>query len=97
MDELEKTVSSSELTYWIAFSNIEPFGYPMDNYRMAVPAASIVGAIQSTIPLPKGKRRPKPPKPSDFYPAQKGKQPDLTPEQREHIRKKHGKRRNSHS
>lgn len=85
-------MSSAEFTRWIAYANVEPFGYPMDNYRMGVPAAAIVNSIRSTIPMPKGKPRPKAVKASDFYPKQAKAQPDLTPEQRAHIRKKQAKR-----
>jgi hypothetical protein len=95
VEELDETISSAELTQWMAYAGIEPFGYPMDNYRMGVPAAAIVGSIQNTIPVEKGKRRPKPPKASDFYPSQPKAELQLTPEQKEHLRKKHGKRRNS--
>lgn len=90
-------MSSLEFSQWIAYAQQEPFGYPMENYRMGVPAAAIVGAIQSTIPMEKGKRRPKPPKASDFYPKQSKAEPPLTPDQKAYIRKKHGKRRNSNS
>lgn len=85
-------MSSAEFTRWIAYSNIEPFGYPMDNYRMGVPASTIVNAIRAMVPLPKGKSRPKPIKPSDLYPEQPKARPELTKEQREHIRKKQAKR-----
>lgn len=81
----------------MAYANIEPFGYPMENYRMGVPTSALMSAIYSTIPMPKGKRRPRAPTPSDFYPKQEKRDPELTAEQREHIRKKHGKRRNSNS
>lgn len=85
-------MSSAEFTRWIAYANVEPFGYPMDNYRMGVPAAALVNAVHATIPVAKGRRRPKPIKASDFYPQQAKQEPDLTPEQRAHIRKKQAKR-----
>lgn len=85
-------MSSTEFTDWIAYAGLEPFGYPMDNYRMGVPSAALVNSIRATIPLPRGKSRPKPVKPSDFYPQQARAEPELTPEQREHIRKKQAKR-----
>lgn len=65
----------------------------MDNYRMGVMAASIVNAIYATIPIPKGQARPKPVKPSDFYPQQKKRQSELTPELKEALRKKRAKRK----
>lgn len=81
-------MSSAEFTQWIAYAEHEPFGYPMDNFRMGVPAAAVVNAVHATIPIAKGRRRPKPIKASDFYPHQAKREPDLTPEQRAHIRKK---------
>ena len=92
VEELEQTLSSAELTRWIAYAGIEPFGYPMDNYRFGVATTTITNAIYSTIPIPKGKRRPKPLAPADFYPQRKKREPDLTPEQQAYIeRKKRGR------
>jgi len=95
VEEMDERMSSAEFTRWIAYSNIEPFGYPMDNFRMGVPTSSIVNAIRSTIPMEKGKSRPKPMKPSDFYPQSKAREPELTAEQKAHIRKKQAKRRSN--
>lgn len=64
----------------------------MDNYRMGVPTASIVNAVRSTIPMQKGQHRPKAKTAADFYPQRAKREPDLTPEQKEYIRKKHAKR-----
>lgn len=83
-------MSSAEFTYWVKYAELEPFGYPMDNFRMGVPASAIVNAVHASIPLPKGRRRPKALKPSDFYPEAKRREPELTKEQKEHLRKKHG-------
>jgi hypothetical protein len=91
VERAQEEISSAEFTDWIAYANLEPFGYPMDLYRMGVPTAAIVNTIRSTIPMEKGKR-PKPVKASDFYPKQSKSEPDLTPEQRAHIRKKQAKR-----
>lgn len=90
--ELDERISSAEITQWIAYANVEPFGYPMDNYRMGVPAAAIANTVRSTIPIPKGRQRPKPVKASDFYPHRSKAEPELTPEQRAFIRKKQVKR-----
>jgi hypothetical protein len=87
-------MSSAEFTRWIAYANLEPFGYPMDNYRMGVPSAAIVNTIRATVRMEKGKR-PKPVKASDFYPQQAKAEPDLTPEQRAHIKRKHANKRKS--
>jgi hypothetical protein len=92
VDRAQAEISSAEFAHWIAYANEEPFGYPMDNYRMGIPAAAIVNSIRATIPIPKGKPRPKQVKASDFYPQQEKTAPDLTPEQRAHIRKKQAKR-----
>ncbi|MBL8268056.1 hypothetical protein [Steroidobacter sp.] len=88
VEELDERISSAEFSQWIAYSNIEPFGYPMDNFRMGVPAAAFVNAIRSTVPVPKGRPRPKAIKASDFYPKQAKAEPDLTPEQRAYIERK---------
>lgn len=81
-------MSSSEFTRWIAYAEHEPFGYPMENFRFAVGHTTVANAVYSTIPVPRGKRRPKPLKPEDLYPAKKRAEVDLTPEQRAHIAKK---------
>lgn len=90
-------MSSEEFTQWIAYSRIEPFGFDWERWKLGTLASSIVNAIYATIPVPKGRRRPKMMTPQDFYPQFKQLAPDLTPEQAEHIRKKYGKRRNSNS
>jgi hypothetical protein len=86
-------MSSAEFTKWKAYAAKHPFGYLMDNYRAFVPAAELMNTINSTV---KWKRKPRKWKASDLSPSEKKRAPDLTPEQQEHIRKKHGKRRNSH-
>lgn len=85
-------MSSAEFTAWKKYADKEPFGYPMDNYRMSVPAAALMNTINSTVGW---KRKPRAWKASDLCPEKTKRAPELTPEQREHIRKKHGKRRNS--
>jgi hypothetical protein len=94
VEELDETVDSEALTKWMAYANLEPFGFPMDNFRMGVPASSLYNAIMATIPIAKGRRRPKQLKPEDFYPQMKGKNPSLTPQIQEHLRKKRAKRKN---
>jgi hypothetical protein len=76
---------------------MEPAGFEWERWKLGVLASSIVNAVYSTIPVPKGRKRPKTMTPQDFYPNFKSPAPDLTPEQAEFIRKKHGKRRNSNS
>lgn len=91
VERLQAEMTSAEFTHWIAYANEEPFGYPMDNYRMGVPAAAIANTIRSTVPMAKGKR-PKPVKASDFYPQQAKTGAELTPELRAALRKKQAKR-----
>lgn len=83
-------MSSAEFTLWQEYANREPFGYPMDNYRMGVPAATIANTINGTV---NWKRKPRSFKASDFYPEQGKPASDLTAEQKEHIRKKRAKRK----
>lgn len=42
MRELLATVDSAELTEWMAFAELEPFGGPADDYRAGLPAAAVV-------------------------------------------------------
>jgi hypothetical protein len=81
---------SALFTAWKAYAEIEPFGYPMDNYRMSVPAAQIVNTINGTA---NWKRKPRQLKPNDLCPDKKKRGPELTPEQQAHIRKKRAKRK----
>lgn len=83
-------MSSLEFTQWIEYAKQEPFGYPMDNYRMGVPAAALANTINSTVGW---KRKPRQWKATDFYPDHKKRGPELTPEQQDHIRKKRAKRK----
>jgi hypothetical protein len=94
VDEAQERVSSARFTQWIAYQGIEPNGWQMDNWRFGMLAASVVNAVYSTIPVQKGRSRPKPLKPSDFYPpTSRPQQQPLTKEQAEFLRKKHGKRK----
>ena len=90
-------MTSAEFTQWLAYQSVEPYGYPMERWDSGLIVSQIVNAIYATIPIPKGKRRPKPLQPKDFMPQAKERGPELTPKQKAHIRKKHGKRRNSNS
>jgi len=59
--ELKERLSSSELTEWMAYFSLEPFGYELDNYRTGVIAATIANTtpgIKKTY------------KPSDFFPQE---------------------------
>lgn len=80
-------MTSAEFSLWWEYAKIEPFGYEIENYRAGVVAATVA----NVAPRKKGA---KPLKPSDFYPASSAND-GLTAEQRDHIRKKHGKRRHS--
>jgi hypothetical protein len=93
LEELQERMSSEEFTRWIAYNNIEPFGYPIERLDTGIIASQIVNAVHASIPMPKGRRRPKPLQPSDFIPqTAKKREPDLTPEQKAHIRKKRAKK-----
>jgi hypothetical protein len=93
IEQLDRRMSSAEFTRWVAYAGLEPFGYPIEMYRMGLPASSLVNAIYATIPVPKGKARPKQLRPADFYPQQKKSEPELTPELQEALRKKRAKRK----
>lgn len=61
MEELEATTSSAELTEWAAFYRIEPWGFEMENWRMAQIAATTANFSG---------RIKKPLKPIDFLPRE---------------------------
>jgi hypothetical protein len=84
-------MTSAEFTRWIAYANLEPFGYPMDNWRHGVNTAAVVNVVRSTVPVGKGHARMKPIKAEAFMPARK-KADELTPKQAEHLRRKREKR-----
>lgn len=92
-------MTSAEFTRWIAYAGIEPFGYPIDNYRFGVSTQEIVNAVRATIPVEKGGKRPPMLKAEQLYPTTKtaNSKPQLTDEQQEFLRKKRGKRRNRNS
>jgi hypothetical protein len=83
-------MSSAEFTQWIAYANLEPFGYPMDNWRHGVRTAAVVNAVRSTIPAVKGHSRPKPVQADAYFPVKR--RDELTPRQAEHLRRKRAKR-----
>jgi len=90
-------MSSYEFTKWTKYADLEPFGYPIDNYRFGISTQEIVNAVRSTIPVPKGGKRPPMLRAEQLYVTTKAApdKPQLTDEQREHLRtKKRGKRRN---
>lgn len=95
IEELQERMTSAEFTRWVAYYRREPFGWEIENWRAAMMASAICNAVRSTIPIQRGHAKPKSLKPSDFYPITQRQEPDLTPAQREYIRKKHGKRRHS--
>ena len=59
-------MSSKELTGWIAYFELEPFGYEMDNYR--------TGVIASTVANSAGRKKPL--VPSDFFLTKEKIKPD---------------------
>lgn len=95
VEDLESRMSSAEFTRWIAYAGIEPFGYPIDNYRFGISTQEIVNAVRATIPVPKGSRRLPMLRAEQLYPTTKAApdKPQLTDEQQEFLRKKRGKRK----
>lgn len=85
-------MSSAEFTERIALGNIEPDGWEMDNWRMGVIVSGICNAVIATIPMPKGKKRPKPLTPEDFYPVM-AERPRLSERQIQELKERRGKRR----
>lgn len=66
MDELLQSISSTELTQWIAYYSIEPFGPAREDDRAGVVAATMANCHT-------GKSR-KSYKPNDFFPRKKARQ-----------------------
>ncbi|NNF76423.1 MAG: hypothetical protein HKN05_00200 [Rhizobiales bacterium] len=66
MNELHLRLSSFELTEWMAFYTLEPWGYEIDNFRPAVVAATIANVNRE-----KGKPAYSP---KDFMPAETSEQ-----------------------
>lgn len=54
------TTDSAELSEWLAFSKLEPWGFEMDNWRM--------GQLAATVANYSGKKISKPLQPHDFTP-----------------------------
>lgn len=97
VEEAQERTSSAEFTMWTAYYNAEPFGYEIENLRAFESTAAIVNQVAATIPRKRGVSV-KSKKASDYYPVTTKKTAViLTPEQQEHIEKKHGKRRNRRS
>jgi hypothetical protein len=49
--EIDKTMTSSELTHWIAYDNIEPFGAIRDNIHAGIIAAMVGNPYKKGKPL----------------------------------------------
>jgi len=97
--ELLERIDSHELTEWMAFSNLEPFGSKREDWRAGMIAAQVVN-----VQLRKGQRLRKP---DDFFPEVKPPAPEQTAEEQKRLllsmlgpnvkrikRKKDGKHRN---
>lgn len=78
--ELQARMSSDEFTLWRAYYAAYPFGYDIDNFRM--------GSICSAVSNAPHYKTAKPAAPSDFYPAQPNKKPQLTKRQQQQLEKK---------
>jgi flagellar basal body rod protein FlgC len=63
--ELLQRVDSRELTEWMAFYKLEPWGAEIEDYRTGVVASTIANANRDS------KRKSKPFQPKDFMPQQK--------------------------
>lgn len=59
--EMLARMSSAELTYWIAYASLEPFGPLAEEQR--------AGVVASTVYAMNAGKRAKPMGPSDFFPA----------------------------
>ena len=57
--QLNRNMTHAELVRWMAYSNIEPFGYHADNWRMGMQCA-----VACNVWAAKGKAK----KPEDFMP-----------------------------
>jgi hypothetical protein len=75
VDELQRSMSSSEFMDWCAYYEIEPWGYEADNWRMGVLAATAANYSGNIK---------KPLKVSDFLPRQPRK---LSPEESKRLLK----------
>ena len=75
VDELQRSMSSSEFMDWCAYYEIEPWGYEADNWRMGVLAATTANYSGNIK---------KPLKVSDFLPRQPRK---LSPEESKRLLK----------
>lgn len=93
VDELQERMSAEEFMRWAVYYQLEPFGYEWQRWCFGMVAASISNAVYSTVPVPKGKARPKVLQVADFFPPSERKvPPQLTTEQAEHIRKKRARK-----
>lgn len=93
-------MSSAEFVRWAAFHRLEPSGFEIENWRSGMLAAAICNAVVATIPMPEGRSRPKPLRPSDFLPAvaKSREKRELTERQKrelKEIEEQRGKRGNS--
>ena len=60
IEEWQRAMSSAEFVHWCAFFALEPWGYPAENWRMGVLAATTAnysGRVKKAL------------KPSDFMPT----------------------------
>lgn len=62
VDELLRRISSRELTEWMAFFSLEPWGTEVEDWRAGMVASVIANANRDP------KRRRKPYEPQDFMP-----------------------------
>lgn len=90
VDEAQERLTSKGFTDMVAYYCAEPFGNEIDNYRFGTQTAAIVNTIAASA----GKRTSV--QASDYYPQMKSNGAGrLTPQQKEYVRRKRGKRGNS--
>lgn len=68
-------MDSRELAEWMAYHNVEPFGYERDDLSRGIIASVIANANRDA------KRRPRPYRPSEFMPfSEPAPEPEQSPE-----------------
>lgn len=49
---MARCMSSSEFVRWMAYSHVEPFGGPVDDYRAGLPAAAVYNVNRASAETP---------------------------------------------
>lgn len=88
-------IGSYEFGLWKMHDKHDPIGNEFWNHHFGTNTAVVTNAIHATIPKALGHSRPKPYRSEDFYPVRKPSGDGLTDEQREHLKKKHAKKKST--